>query len=164
MTQIKYFPFEILRETTALIQRLGSRVDSSDANVKGLFLACGIFTTPSGKEIFLPWSPLLVAKLEDATESNSALAFRYVSNKLSSGIAILANRTRELWREKRPTCMDWLSDPGICPLRLDILFFSIHVLLVYRHCPREHKGIKCDYPHTIIGWEECDSKITVSYH
>lgn len=113
MTKIKYFPFEILRETTALIQRLGSQVNSSDANVEGLFLACGIFTTPSGKEIRLPWSPLLAAKPADAIESNSVLAFRHVSNKLSAGIAIFATRTRELWREKRPACMDYLSDPGI---------------------------------------------------
>lgn len=88
-------------------------MDSSDANVKGLFLACGIFITPSGKEICLPWSPLLAAKPADAIESNSVLAFRYVSNKLSAGIAILADKTRELWREKRPACMDYLSDPGI---------------------------------------------------
>lgn len=162
MTQIKYFPFEMLRETTALIQRLGSQEDRS--NVKGLFLACGIFTTPSGNEICLPWSPLWAAKPADTIESNAVLAFNYVSNKLSAGIAILADKTRELWREIRPACMDYLSDPGIF---LDIgLFLSslINVLLVYRYCPRQNNGIECTYPHTIIGWEECDAKIAVSYH
>lgn len=110
MTQIKYFPFEILRETIALIQRLGSQMDSSD--VKGLFLACGVFTTPSGKEICLPWSPLWAAKPADTIEPNSVLAFRYVSNKLSAGIAIFADKTRELWSEKRPACIDYISDSG----------------------------------------------------
>lgn len=111
MTKIKYFPFEILRETTTIIQQLASWVDSSD--VKGLFLACGIFTTPSGKEICLPWSPLWTEKPADTIEPNSAIAFGYVSSKLSDSIAMLANKTRELWREKRPACMDYLSDPGI---------------------------------------------------
>ena len=40
----------------------------------------------------------------------------------------------------------------------------MNVLLVYRYCPREHKGIQCTYPHTTIGWEECAAKIAVSYH
>ena len=113
MTQIRYFPFEILRETTTLIQRLRSQEDSS--NMKGLFLACGIFRTPSGNEICLPWSPLGPAKPADMIKSSSVLAFDYVSNKLSTGIAILDDKTRELWKEKRSACMDFLSDPGILP-------------------------------------------------
>lgn len=111
MAQIKYFPFEILRETAALVERMRSQENSSD--VKGLFLACGIFTTPSGKDICLPWSPLRAVKPKDTIEPSSVLALDYVSSKLSAGIAIFAVETRELWKEKRPACMDYLSDPGI---------------------------------------------------
>lgn len=111
MAQIKYFPFEILRETATLVQRLRSQEGNSD--VKGLFLACGIFTTPSGKQICLPWSPLWALKPADTFETRSVLAFDYVSSKLSASITILAVKTRELWQEKRPACMDYLSDPGI---------------------------------------------------
>lgn len=111
MIQIKCFPFEILRETTALVERLRSQENNS--NVKGLFLACGIFTTPSGKEICLPWSPLREVKPKGKVEPSSVLALDYVSCKLSAGITIFAVESRELWKNKRPACMDYLSDPGI---------------------------------------------------
>ncbi len=97
----------VLREATALVQRISSEKD--DADVESLFLSCGVFITSSEKEIYLPWSPLSQKMGPHKFKSTHEIAVEWVMGKLSTAVAKFDEKAREMWENKWQFCLNFLS-------------------------------------------------------
>lgn len=107
---IPCLPIEILKETARLVQ--GVSPEKSAFSSTSLML-CGIFTTPTQKEVYLSWSPMINSNEADNHISMGQSAMQRVLSKLSVAVSTFDDKARDLWTLNWPHPCIRFSSKGI---------------------------------------------------
>ena len=111
-SSISDLPIDIIKVVVALVQKLSS--GKYELYSTSLLLICGVFKTPSQKEIYLPWSPLCRSGVSESvspfSQQTQTVATQWILNRLSLAAAAFDERARDIWSIEWPQlCLQFLS-------------------------------------------------------
>lgn len=116
-SSISDLPIEVLKVVVALVQNLSS--GKYELYPTSLLLICGVFKTPSKKEIYLPWSPLCHSGVSESVSTVSqrtqTVATQWMLNRLSLAATAFDERARNMCAIEWPGLCSWFLSQSTQP-------------------------------------------------
>lgn len=116
-SSISDLPIEIIKVVVvALVQKLSS--GKYELYSTSLLLICGVFETPSRKEIYLPWSPLrhpgVSESVSAVSQRTQTVATQWILDRLSLAATAFDERARNMWTIEWPRQCFWFLSQKQC--------------------------------------------------